>query len=123
VGAGGGNQEATPLFSNGVLYGITNWSIAFAMDARTGRELWRFDPEVPHSYAAQGENRGVCCGILNRGIALYEGKVIVSRAGRPIDCRRCLHGKQVWSSRVFPAEWTGYSVTNGSACGKGQGDH
>ena len=77
VGAGGGNQEATPLFWNGALYGITNWSIAFAMDARTGRELWRFDPEVPRSYAAQGENRGVCCGILNRGIALYEGKVIV----------------------------------------------
>src|SRR5215207_3409324 len=32
VGSGGGNQEATPLFSNGVLYGITNWSIAFAVD-------------------------------------------------------------------------------------------
>src|SRR5688572_25151831 len=43
VGPGGGNQEATPLFSNGVLYGITNWSIAFAVDARTGKELWRFD--------------------------------------------------------------------------------
>jgi glucose dehydrogenase len=77
VGGGGGNQEATPLFWNGVLYGITNWSIAFAMNARTGRELWRFDREVPCSYAAQGENRGVCCGILNRGIALYEGKIIV----------------------------------------------
>ena len=48
VGRGGGNQEATPLFSNGVLYGITNWSIVFAVDAKTGQELWRFDPGVEH---------------------------------------------------------------------------
>jgi len=91
------------FFSNGVLYGITNWSIAFAMDARTGRELWRFDPEVPHSYAAQGENRGVCCGILNRGIALYEGKVIVPVLDGRLIAVDASTGKQVWSSRVFPA--------------------
>ena len=36
VGQGGGNQEATPLVSNGVLYSITNWSITYAVDARTG---------------------------------------------------------------------------------------
>src|SRR5436309_12523380 len=39
VGQGGGPQEATPLFANGVLYGITNWSITFAVDARTGKEI------------------------------------------------------------------------------------
>src|SRR5262245_23785616 len=52
VGRGGGNQEATPLFHNGVLYGITNWSIAFAVDAKTGQELWRFDPNVDRAFAA-----------------------------------------------------------------------
>ena len=36
VGRGGGGQEATPLVANGVIYGITNWSIVFAVDARTG---------------------------------------------------------------------------------------
>src|SRR5438034_5496555 len=46
VGQGGGNQEATPLFWNGGLYGITNWSVVFAVDARTGKERWRWDPEV-----------------------------------------------------------------------------
>src|SRR5215831_4233645 len=46
LGPGGGQQEATPLFANGVIYGITNWSVAFAVDARTGKELWRYDPEV-----------------------------------------------------------------------------
>ena len=44
IGVGGGTQEATPLFWNGTLYGITNWSIVFAVDARTGKERWRWDP-------------------------------------------------------------------------------
>ena len=35
IGAGGGNQEGTPLAWNGSLYGITNWSVVFAVDART----------------------------------------------------------------------------------------
>ena len=46
LGVGGGNQEATPLVRNGVLYGITNWSVVFAVDARTGKQRWRWDPEV-----------------------------------------------------------------------------
>src|SRR6185369_64064 len=46
AGAGGGNQEATPLIWNDTIYGITNWSIVFALDARTGKEKWRWDPEV-----------------------------------------------------------------------------
>jgi quinohemoprotein ethanol dehydrogenase len=46
IGPGGGNQEGTPLMSNGTLYNITNWSIAYAVDARTGKEKWRWDPEV-----------------------------------------------------------------------------
>ena len=46
VGKGGGNQEATPLYANSTLYSITNWSVVFAVDARTGKEKWRWDPEV-----------------------------------------------------------------------------
>lgn len=64
IGNGGGPQEATPLFANGVLYGITNWSITFAVDARTGKEIWRYDPEV-----VRGGVR-LCCGVISRGIAL-----------------------------------------------------
>src|SRR4030095_6394400 len=59
AGEGGGNQEATPLFSNGVLYAITNWSIVFAVDARTGRELWRYDPKVDRSFSTAGGHSGM----------------------------------------------------------------
>ena len=111
VGAGGGNQEATPLFSNGVLYGITNWSIAFAVDARTGKELWRFDPAVERGFATGPTNGGVCCGILNRGLALYEGKVIVPVLDRRLIALDAASGKPVWSTRILPESATGYSLT------------
>src|SRR5262249_9165645 len=39
-------QEGTPLVFEGVLYSITPWSVVYAVDARTGKELWHNDPEV-----------------------------------------------------------------------------
>ena len=72
VGPGGGGQEATPLAWNGSLYGITNWSVVFAVDARTGKERWRWDPEVNQTTVRSK----VCCGVVNRGLAVYQGKII-----------------------------------------------
>jgi quinohemoprotein ethanol dehydrogenase len=66
----GANVEATPLISNGVMYGSLGWDVLFAVDARTGKFKWRWDPEIPREHIAQ-----LCCGPLNRGVALYKGKV------------------------------------------------
>src|SRR5215475_5289039 len=66
LGAGGGNQEATPLVWNGTIYGITNWSVVFAVDARTGEERWRWDPEVNQDAVWPK----LCCGAVNRGVAI-----------------------------------------------------
>src|SRR4051812_36093678 len=66
LGGGGGQQSATPLVVDGVIFGMTNWSIAFALDARSGRELWRFDPGVDRTLNTPGTDR-LCCGVLNRG--------------------------------------------------------
>jgi quinohemoprotein ethanol dehydrogenase len=111
VGTGGGNQEATPLYSNGVLYSITNWSIAFAIDARTGKELWRFDPAIDRAFATGATNGGVCCGILNRGVALYEGRVIIPVLDRRLIALDAATGKSLWSTRILPEDATGYSLT------------
>ena len=46
VGAGGYNQEGTPLVWNNTIYGTTTWSVVYAVDARTGKQIWRWDPEV-----------------------------------------------------------------------------
>ena len=58
VGSGGGGQEATPVVANGTIYGITNWSLVFAVDARTGKEKWRWDPEVNQTTV----RARICCG-------------------------------------------------------------
>src|SRR5262245_37863559 len=72
LGAGGGNQEGTPLMWNNTLYGITTWSVVYALDARTGKEMWRWDPEINQTTVRPV----ICCGIVNRGIALYNGMII-----------------------------------------------
>src|SRR5271165_5060563 len=72
IGPGGGSQEATPLVWNGIIYSITNWSVVYAVDARTGKERWRWDPQVNRT-ALQPV---LCCGTVLRGLALYQGKVI-----------------------------------------------
>src|SRR5215831_17849401 len=97
-GPGGGPQEATPLFANGVLYGITNWSVTFAVDARTGKEIWRYNPEV-----VPGSVR-LCCGVISRGIALYEGKVIVPVVDGHLVALDAATGKVLWSVVAIPKE-------------------
>jgi quinohemoprotein ethanol dehydrogenase len=96
VGAGGGTQEATPLVSNGVMYSVTNWSIVFALDARTGKEKWRWDPEVNQATTAPK----VCCGVVNRGLAIYEGKIYVPVIDGRLVALDEATGKPVWESRV-----------------------
>ncbi len=120
IGAGGGNQEATPLVWNGTFYGITNWSIVFAVDARTGKERWRFDPKVDRSFATPGQNRGVCCGVVNRGIALYDGTVISPVIDGRLVALNAASGKLLWSTRILPADSTGSSITMAPRIAKGK---
>lgn len=65
-------QEGTPLYIDGVLYISTAWSKLYAFDAETGKQLWKYDPKVPGEWAVN-----VCCGLVNRGIAAYNGKIYI----------------------------------------------
>ena len=62
-------QESQAMIYNGVLY-ITTHAATIAVDAKTGKQIWKtavtYPPETP---------RIVCCGIINRGAALFDGKV------------------------------------------------
>ena len=62
--------EATPIVVDGVLYATSTWSVVFALDAATGKELWRFDPKVPPA-----KGRDACCDVVNRGVAVWQGLV------------------------------------------------
>ena len=97
--------EATPLVADGVMYVSAPWSIVYALDAATGERLWTFDPEVPRSHA-----RKICCGFVNRGVALWDDRVFVGTLdGRLIAVDRAT-GKPIWSTSTVEAPWS-YSIT------------
>lgn len=99
-------QEATPLVFNGVLYSISPWSIVYAIDAKTGKELWKSDPEVNQ----QVWQSRICCGVVNRGIALYEGKIIAPVVDGRLRALDAQSGKILWETRVSP-ENMAYTIT------------
>jgi PQQ-dependent dehydrogenase (methanol/ethanol family) len=115
VGAGGGGQEATPLVWNGTLFNITNWSITYAVDARTGKEKWRWDPEVNRA-AVQPK---ICCGVVNRGLALYETNVIVPVIDGRLVALNAETGKPVWEARVAYSQHN-YTITMAPRIAKGK---
>ena len=101
MGAGGGNQEATPVVWNDTLYGITTWSVVFALDARTGKELWRWDPEVNQVTVRPV----ICCGNVNRGVAIYNGWIIAPSIDGRLFALDAVTGKPVWETRlVYPQD-------------------
>lgn len=68
----GRGHEATPIVVDGTLYFTGSWSVVFAVDARTGKQLWKYDPKVPGETAPKA-----CCDVVNRGVAVYKGRVFV----------------------------------------------
>ncbi len=68
----GARLEATPLVSDGVMYATGAHSFVFALDARTGENIWQWDPGIPDE--RQG-GPSVCCGDVNRGVAIYGDKI------------------------------------------------
>src|SRR5580704_4404416 len=105
-GGGGNRHEATPLVFNGVIYSITPWSIVYAVDAKTGKELWHSDPEVNQ----QIWQSRICCGVVNRGIAMYNNTIIAPVIDGRLRALEMGTGRQVWETRVSPANMA-YTIT------------
>jgi len=97
--------EASPLVIDGILYNIEPWNVTAAYDARTGKELWRFDPKVDRD-----KGRLACCDIVTRGLAAWQGKILIATLdGRliAIDART---GKPLWSVDTLEPVWP-YTIT------------
>jgi len=65
--------EATPIVVDGVMYVTSAWSLVYALDAKTGALLWKYDPKVPRETGFHA-----CCDVVNRGVAIWGGKVYVA---------------------------------------------
>jgi quinohemoprotein ethanol dehydrogenase len=83
-------QEATPIVVDGTMYVSTDWSIVEAIDAQSGRLLWHYDPEA-RAALVKG-----CCGPVNRGVAVWKGKVFVGTLDGRLVALDAASGKPVW---------------------------
>ena len=82
--------EGFPVIHNGVVY-VTTHNSTNAVDAMSGKQLWRVEHEYPPE-----TTRVVCCGIVNRGAAIYEGKIIRALLNNQIIALDAKTGKEVW---------------------------
>lgn len=98
-------QESEPIVVGGVMYVSSAWSKVFALDAKTGKQIWAFDPEVP---GADGAN--VCCDVVNRGVAVSDGRVFIGTLDARLVALDAKTGKQIWSVETGEQDRE-YSIT------------
>ncbi len=92
-------QEATPIVVDGFMYVSTAWSMVKAYDAATGKPLWAYDPEVPREKLVD-----VCCDAVNRGVAVYKGKVFVATIAGHLVALDADTGKVIWDRMTIPVD-------------------
>src|SRR5262249_8230507 len=97
-------EQAQPIVYNGVMY-VTNAKATVAIDVATGRQILRTPVDwVP------GTPRVVCCGVSNKGAAIYNGKIYRTTLDAHVVALDAKTGAEVWRSKA--AEWKeGYSMT------------
>jgi quinohemoprotein ethanol dehydrogenase len=107
-------QESTPIVVDGVMYVTSAWSKVFALDAKTGTQLWTYDPKVP------GE-KGVdaCCDVVNRGVAVWKGKVYLGALDGRLIALDAKTGAELWSVVTTEPNWR-YTITGAPRVVKGK---
>jgi quinohemoprotein ethanol dehydrogenase len=106
--------EATPLVVDGVMYVSASWSIVHAIDVRTGKRLWVYDPKVPRAIGYKG-----CCDVVNRGVAVHKGKVFVGAYDGRLIAIDAATGKQVWETDTVIDHSRSYTITGAPRAFKG----
>jgi quinohemoprotein ethanol dehydrogenase len=107
-------QEATPLVADGVLYSTSAWSKVQAIDAATGRLLWQYDPKVPGETGVKA-----CCDVVNRGVALWKGRVYVGTLDGRLVALDAKTGHEAWSV-VTVDQTKKYTITGAPRIVKGK---
>lgn len=98
-------MQATPIVVDGVLYNASVFNVVTAYDARSGAKLWTYDPKVAREWA-----RLACCGPSTRGVAAWNGKIIIGALDGRLIAVDAKTGKELWSTQTFPKDQA-YSIT------------
>ncbi len=114
------DQHGSPLYIDGVIYVSTARNVVYAFDGRTGRTLWKYNPMI------HGERLRYNLGLVNRGIAAWNGKIIMGTIDGRLVAIDARNGRQVWSTDVIPASLglgemaNHYSITMAPRVAKGK---
>jgi quinohemoprotein ethanol dehydrogenase len=107
--------EATPIVVDGIMYVSAPWSVVHAIDARTGKGIWTFDPEVSREKGYRG-----CCDVVNRGVALHKGKVFVGAYDGRLIALDAVTGKKVWEKDTIIDHSHSYTITGAPRVANGR---
>ncbi len=97
--------EATPIVVDGTMYVTSAWSVVYALDAETGAEKWVYDPGVDRSFGVKA-----CCDVVNRGVAVWQGKIFVGAIDGRLEALDAETGEVVWS-KVTVDQSKPYTIT------------
>ncbi|MEB3371857.1 PQQ-dependent dehydrogenase, methanol/ethanol family [Saccharopolyspora mangrovi] len=85
--------EATPLVVDGVMY-VSGWDgWVWALDAKTGEQMWRYKHAVPYDVS-------LCCGNVNRGVGVAKGKVFMVTPNAHLLALDAVTGRRVWDRTI-----------------------
>ena len=89
--------EATPVVVDGVMYASGNFGRVYAVDAASGQERWVYDPEVDGQWG-----RYACCDAVNRGVAVWQGRVYVGALDGYLHAIDAATGRRIWKVDTLP---------------------
>jgi quinohemoprotein ethanol dehydrogenase len=89
-------NEASAIVVDGFMFFSGPWSVVYALDARSGKKLWSFDPQVDGNWA-----RRTCCDVVNRGVAVGTGRVYVATLDGYLIALDAKTGALVWKVDTF----------------------
>jgi quinohemoprotein ethanol dehydrogenase len=107
--------EATPIVVDGVMFFSGAWSRVYAMSADDGEMLWSFDPKVSGEWG-----RRTCCDVINRGVAVYRGKVYVGALDGRLIALAANSGEQLWTADTIIDRERDYSITGAPRVANGK---
>ena len=96
------------------MYFTSAWSKVFAVNAATGQLLWSYDPKVPKDWGANA-----CCDVVNRGVAIWQGKVYVGTLDGRLIALDAGSGEPVWQQLTIDPKWR-YTITGAPRIVKGK---
>ncbi|MBI1788170.1 MAG: PQQ-dependent dehydrogenase, methanol/ethanol family [Acidobacteria bacterium] len=99
-----GGMQGTPIVVDGVMYITTSFNRVYALDAGTGREIWRYSYQNP-------KDLGIIYGPWNRGVAVGQGKVFMGTLDNSVVALDQKSGREMWKVNVEPMAQCGCNIT------------